>query len=34
MSEDISTAVGSEVLFENEYVRVWQMVLEPGDQGA
>jgi hypothetical protein len=32
MSEDVSTAVGSQVLFENDFVRVWEMVLAPGEE--
>ena len=32
MSEsEMSTAVGTEVLFENEQIRVWEMVLGPGE---
>jgi hypothetical protein len=29
-----TTAVGSEILFENEVVRVWEMVLGPGEACA
>jgi beta-alanine degradation protein BauB len=28
---EASTAVGTEVLFENEQLRVWEMVLDPGE---
>ena len=28
---EASTAVGTEVLFENERVRVWEMLLDPGE---
>jgi hypothetical protein len=28
---EVSTAVGTEVLFENEQIRVWEMVLGPGE---
>ena len=30
MNEQVSTDVGTEILFENDHVRVWEMVLEPG----
>jgi hypothetical protein len=28
---DASTAVGTELLFENERIRVWEMLLDPGE---
>jgi hypothetical protein len=28
---DVTTAVGSEILFENDRVRVWEMLLAPGE---
>ena len=35
MSEpEASTAVGTDVLFENEQIRVWEMVLAPGESCA
>lgn len=28
----IPTSIGTELLFENERIRVWQMILEPGEE--
>jgi len=32
MTTDISTNIGTELLFENERIRVWSMVLQPGEE--
>ena len=32
MSDDVQDAVGSELLFENEKVRVWDLQLQPGQR--
>lgn len=32
MADDTMGAVGDRVLFENEHVRVWENVLEPGEE--
>jgi hypothetical protein len=31
MCDTVTTTIGTELLFENEQVRVWQMVLAPGE---
>ena len=30
-SQEVSRSVGTTVLFENEQIRVWELVLEPGE---
>jgi beta-alanine degradation protein BauB len=32
MQSQITTDIGTELLFENDRVRVWQMVLQPGQE--
>ena len=32
MTDDSMGAIGDRVLFENEHVRVWENVVEPGDE--
>jgi hypothetical protein len=32
MQNQISTEIGTELLFENDRIRVWQMVLQPGEE--
>ena len=32
MPNQISTQIGTELLFENDRIRVWQMVLQPGEE--
>src|SRR5260370_31771724 len=32
MRNQISTDIGTELLFENERIRVWQMALQPGEE--
>jgi len=32
MTTDISTNIGTELLFENDRIRVWSMVLQPGEE--
>ena len=32
MTSEISTNIGTELLFENDRVRVWNMVLQPGEE--
>jgi hypothetical protein len=32
MQGDITTSIGTELLFENERIRVWNMVLQPGEE--
>jgi|SRR5579859_5584190 len=32
MSTQITTEIGTELLFENDRIRVWQMVLQPGEE--
>lgn len=34
MKEPVSNAVGTELLFENERIRLWDMVLRPGEASA
>jgi hypothetical protein len=34
MKKSISTAIGTELLFENERIRLWDMVLRPGETSA
>jgi beta-alanine degradation protein BauB len=31
-TDDATTNVGTAILFENDHVRVWEMVLQPGEQ--
>ena len=30
--DEVSAAIGNRVLFENEHVRVWENVIEPGEE--
>ena len=32
MQDQITTAIGTELLFENDRIRVWDMVLQPGEE--
>ena len=32
MATDISSDIGTELLFENDRIRVWSMVLQPGEE--
>ena len=32
MRDQITTAIGTELLFENDRIRVWNMVLQPGEE--
>ena len=32
MPADVTTNIGTELLFENDRIRVWQMVLQPGEE--
>jgi quercetin dioxygenase-like cupin family protein len=32
MQNQLSTEIGTELLFENDRIRVWQMVLQPGEE--
>jgi quercetin dioxygenase-like cupin family protein len=32
MQNQITTEIGTELLFENDRIRVWQMVLQPGEE--
>jgi hypothetical protein len=32
MHSDITTSIGTELLFENDRIRVWNMVLQPGEE--
>jgi quercetin dioxygenase-like cupin family protein len=32
MQSQITTDIGTELLFENERIRVWQMILQPGEE--
>ncbi len=32
MHDQLTMAIGTELLFENERIRVWQMVLQPGEE--
>jgi hypothetical protein len=32
MTDDVTDAIGNRILFENEHVRVWENVLEPGEE--
>jgi hypothetical protein len=33
MAEEITTEVGSKLLFENDQVKVWEFSMEPGEKG-
>lgn len=32
MQDDVVTAIGTELLFEDDRIRVWQMILQPGEE--
>jgi quercetin dioxygenase-like cupin family protein len=32
MHDQLTTAIGTELLFENDRIRVWNMVLQPGEE--
>lgn len=32
MHSEITTSIGTELLFENDRIRVWDMVLQPGEE--
>jgi beta-alanine degradation protein BauB len=32
MQSEITTSIGTELLFENDRIRVWDMVLQPGEE--
>ncbi len=34
MNDGASPEIGNRVLFENEHIRVWENVLEPGEESA
>jgi uncharacterized cupin superfamily protein len=34
MSDELTTDIGKELLFENDRIRVWDMVLEPGEESS